>query len=330
MKPITDFFTDEQENHNNNEDDIDTVNANNDILHQDINIIRKDAIAEKFNEGKSIRNHLFCQNIVELNGIKYKCHYHNRPGRYERDHDCSLNIEHAKRTLDQFVTTTSVLKFFDTSKISLEEHVALVCAELNFSIKSVCSPQFNDLLLRFIKAGQDSQSFGVFPRPNMIYKKQNRNSLRQKIIDLSNKTLNTQCQLASISSPISAALDAGTVAHNHFVDILFTDILKGTGTFLFDSYSSSSFDAQKYFKMGKDVIDKAISNKIKISSFVGDRLRAQVKALDHLHPESIQNKFFDNPDYCSVLFVPCICHILNRSLLNSIKKVKISRKVYNY
>ena len=63
-----------------------------------------------------------------------------------------------------------------------------------------------------------------------------------------------------------------------------------------------------------------MNNNIKLSCFVGDRLRAQVKALDHLHPESIQNKFFDVPDYCSVFFVPCICHILNRSLLDSIKK----------
>ena len=69
----------------------------------------------------------------------------------------------------------------------------------------------------------------------------------------------------------------------------------------------------------KDIIDNALKSGINISCFVGDRLPAQVKALNHLHAESIQNKL-DDPQYKSVLFVPCTCHVFNRALLNAINQ----------
>lgn len=49
--------------------------------------------------------------------------------------------------------------------------------------------------------------------------------------------------------------------------------------------------------MGKDIIDKALVSKIKLSCFVGDRLRAQIKALNHLHLESLQNPILPSKSY---------------------------------
>lgn len=66
----------------------------------------------------------------------------------------------------------------------------------------------------------------------------------------------------------------------------------------------STFTAKDYIIIGKDTIDKALVHQITVSCFVGDRLRAQMKGLDHLNPESMQNNFFDDPMYSSVLFIP--------------------------
>ena len=137
--------------------------------------------------------------------------------------------------IEDFFTSQSSLKFLDTSKLSLEEHVALVCAQLNFSIKSMCSPEFYNLIYHFIRVSQDSTKFNTRPPASSLYKAKDRSQLRLKIINLSQSSLLTQCQLASISCPLSAALDGGTVAHNHFVDVLLNDISFKSGTFLFET-----------------------------------------------------------------------------------------------
>lgn len=66
-----------------------------------------------------------------------------------------------------------------------------------------------------------------------------------------------------------------------------------------------------------------------ISCFVGDRLPSQIKGLDHLNPHSLQNKFYDEPLYSSVLYIPCICHIFNRALLKVIQKNTQLQKAVN-
>lgn len=307
-------------NHSNVEDSGNPSNSGSNDLKKII--IHKGAThADKFKEGKQSRNHIYCGNFVEINGKIIKCQYHKRPSRYDDNHDCSQFIDEEKqRKIDNFLTEMPIVRVLDTADLSLEDHVALVCAQLNFSIRSICSNEFNDLLLHFIRAGQKSFEFGKTEKPNKIYKVRNRRQIRQRIIDLSKSSLLFQCQLTSLSNPIAAALDGGTVAHNHFVDILFNDIIHQHGTFLFKSYTMSTFTAKDYMEIGKDTIDKALEHNITVSCFVGDRLPAQMKGLDHLNPESMQNKFFDNPKYSAVLFIPCTCHIFNRSLLKITQK----------
>lgn len=317
---ITDFFSSNRNNNDENGEMMDsdesaTVNRN-----QQSNIQKKDPIYDGFNEGKTTRRHKFCQNIVIINGKELKCQYHKRPERYDRDHNCFQFVENEKEKIDKYISNCSIWKCLNTSRMQLIDHFALVCAELNFSIKSITSPAFTDLLYRFIKVGQESNINGTFPLPNKIYKPPNRNKLRDKIISLSNSTLESQCQIASLAYYISVAIDGGTVAHNHFVDVMFNDTFRGTCSFLFDSYVMKTSNAEDYFKLGIKIIDEASLHKIKIISFVGDRLPSQVKGLDHLHPNSLQNTYYHTEKYRSVLFVPCICHVFNRSLVNSIKK----------
>lgn len=128
----------------------------------------------------------------------------------------------------------------------MEDHVALVCAQLIFSIKSICSEEFHDLLYHFIRVGQKSVKFERYPKVYSIYKARDRSKLGSRIIDLSQSSLLTQCKLSSISSPLAAALDGGTVAHNHFVDVLLNDIMFKSGTFLFESYTYPFFNAKTY------------------------------------------------------------------------------------
>lgn len=313
-------------NHNDNDDNSNNHENNDNIENDDstenekFKIIQKSTENRKYNEGKETRNHTFCQNIIIIDGKNYKCHSHARPNRFKVNHDCSEFIKREKPNIENFLTSQTSLKFLETSKLSLEDHVALVCAQLNFSIKSICSEEFHDLLYHFIRVGQESVKFERYPKAFTIYMARDRSKLRSRIIDLSQSSLLTQCKLASISSPLAAALDGGTVAHNHFVDVLLNDIMFKSGTFLFESYTYPFFNAKTYLNIGKDIIDKALMNGIKISCFVGDRLRSQMKGLDHLNPYSLQNTYNDNPLYSSILYIPCICHILNRSLLKVIQK----------
>lgn len=274
MRSIRDYFSAISEangnNQNGNEDDDsnhekDQIEENdNSIVDGKIKIIRRNTENKKYNEGKESRNHTFCKNLVIIGGVSYDCHYHNRLSRFDVNHDCSKHIKQDNANIEDFFTSQTSLKYLDTSKLSLEDHVALVYAQLNFSIKSMCSPEFNDLLYHFIRVGQDSTKFNTRPPVSSLYKAKDRFQLRMKIINLSQGSLLTQCQLASISCPLSAALDGGTVAHNHFVDVLLNDILFKSGTFLFETFTLPSFNAKTYLNIGKQVIDKALMNGIDI------------------------------------------------------------------
>lgn len=336
MKSITDFFSEDSNpgqlrgnNQQNNNGKNEEIDENESTSSDHCQIIQKNSEVKKYNEGKFIRYHTFCKNLVIIDGKSYKCHYHARTNRYNANHTCKEHIKHEKQNIEEFLTSQPSIKYLDTSKLSLEDHVALVCAQLNFSIKSVCSPEFHDLLYHFIRAGQDSNKFHTYPKAYKIYQAKDRGSLRKRIINLSESTISAQCRLAAMSSPMAAALDGGSVAHNHFVDVLLNDIIYGNGTFLFESFTLPSFNAKTYMKIGKKIIDEAANSKIILSCFVGDRLRSQVKGLDHLNPNSLQNTFYDNPIYNSVVFIPCICHILNRSLLKTIQKSDNLKKAVN-
>lgn len=333
MKSITDFFSEDsnpcQFHGNNHQSNNEKMDENESISSDHCQIIRKNSEVKKYNEGKFIRYHTFCKNLVIIDEKSYKCHYHTRTNRYNPNHSCKEYIKHEKQNIEDFLTSQPSIKYLDTSQLSLEDHVALVCAQLNFSIKSVCSPEFHDLLYHFIRAGQESNKFHMYPKAYKIYQAKDRGSLRKRIINLSESTISAQCKIAAVSSPMAAALDGGSVAHNHFVDVLFNDIIYGNGTFLFESFTLPSFNAKEYMKIGKEIIDKAANKKIVLSCFVGDRLRSQVKGLDHLNPNSLQNTFYDNPLYNSVVFIPCILHILNRSLLKTIQKSDNLKKAVN-
>ena len=247
---INDF--DNQSNQLNNS----ILSSNNVQLEEsrNIHIIYRENVNKKCNEGKETRNHIYCKNLVIIDGKTFKCHYHKRPNRFKSDHICSeyINDKKEDKKIDEFLVNQTVLKYLDTSKLSLEDHVALVCAQLNFSIKSVCSPTFIDLLYHFIRAGQNSVRFGTHPNAEKIYSAKDRSCMRKRIIQLSEGTMITQCRMASVSSPIAAALDGGTVAHNHFVDVLLNDILYNSGTFLFHSFPLPTFNAKTYLNIGKN------------------------------------------------------------------------------
>lgn len=269
-------------------------NENATPLHsQQSNIRKEDPIYDGSDEGKSIIRHLFCQSLVIINGKELKCQNHKRLERYNHSDNCFKFVEIEKETIDKYISNCSIWKCFGTSRKQLEDHVALACAELNFSIKSITSSALTDLLYMFNKAGQESTISGSVLLPNKIYKPPNRNKLRERIIFLSNSTLISQCKIASIPHYFSAAIDGSTVAHNHFVDVMFNDAFRGTCSFLFDSYVMKTSNAEDYIKLGKQVIDETSKNNIKIICFVGDRLPAQVKGLNHLHPNSLQKKYYN-------------------------------------
>lgn len=98
---------------------------------------------------------------------------------------------------------------------------------------------------------------------------------------------------------------------------------------MFETFTLPSFNVKTYSNIGKQIIDKVLMNDIDISWLVGDQLLFQTNGLDHYNPHSLQNKFHDDPLYSSALYIPCICHILIRSLMKVIQKNTQLQKAVN-
>jgi hypothetical protein len=109
-------------------------------------------------------------------------------------------------------------------------------------------------------------------------------------------------------SPFSLVLDAGTIHHRRFLDLVLLSAGLGIPPFLYDAVERTRFCLDDYGEIvGNAIIDLRRSG-VKIKSIVGDNHPVQVMALAHWSPKSLLKKL--EPECGAVRFQAYICHIL--------------------
>jgi hypothetical protein len=118
---------------------------------------------------------------------------------------------------------------------------------------------------------------------------------------------------------VSLAIDAGTILHHHFLDIMILAPYSGIEPFLYQAIERERLTLKDY---GTIIIEAIMALRMKnviVRSIVRDNLPAQVQALAHW---SNQSMLQEQPDgfYRQVKYSPCLCHTLQLVIAGLIRK----------
>jgi hypothetical protein len=117
---------------------------------------------------------------------------------------------------------------------------------------------------------------------------------------------------------VSIAIDAGTMARRHFLDIMLLAPHTDTKPLLFRAVEDESFTLKKY----GDIVAVAISDlhdlHVNVRSIVGDNLPTQVAALAHWSGNS-RLRQADDPFLHGIKYSPCMCHFLQLAVGDFLK-----------
>jgi hypothetical protein len=120
---------------------------------------------------------------------------------------------------------------------------------------------------------------------------------------------------------VSIAIDAGTIAHRHFLDIMLLAPYTSMRPFLYDTVEQTTLNSDDYGDIVANAITKLYDEKIVVRSIVGDNLPAQVSALAHWSDKSRLTK--KGPLLARVKYSPCLCHFVQLIVGDIIQLAKV-------
>jgi hypothetical protein len=178
---------------------------------------------------------------------------------------------------------------------------ASLLALLDAPLSIVEDPIFHNLANAFVDIGREDPQFRFGPGGCTL----SRYRSRKAILDESS-ALSAMIVKSFASRPcVSLAIDAGTIARRHFLDIMILAPYSRLLPFLYISLENDHLTSANYGILVRQVIEELRSMGIKVRSIVGDNLPAQVSALAHWSTKSHLRG--SDPFLNGIKYSPCLC-----------------------
>jgi hypothetical protein len=117
----------------------------------------------------------------------------------------------------------------------------------------------------------------------------------------------------------SLAIDAGTVGTHQTLNIVLVDATGRRPPLLYKALRDFIGTTLGYKNAISKIIEELHKIGITVSGITTDNLRAQISAIDHRYPASLQNTS-NNPICKSIVRVPCMCHTVSLGLGDLMKQ----------
>jgi hypothetical protein len=258
---------------------------------------------------------------LEPDGTTSKCGFVQREDVFKRNlnqkklHTCVFQMP-GHRSLNQRRLDGMDLELRTPVKFpEIVRKVAIFVSRSNIAVRSACDSSLRDLLVAAFDEGWKACLTAGRATPTELSQRAlprlTPSLLRRAVWAVASETRSAVISIFREFPFVGLSIDGVTVNSRHFLNIDVVHPFARIPPFTFDFLSENTFTTQVFTEQFVCILRAISESHLTVGGVVSDGCTFQKKALNWRDHESLQAQ---HPAYERIIFIPCICHLVQTSL----------------